>query len=244
MSRYWLNGAKDEAFAVKSAAINGLYQRAAKLADQGEMVVSNDEMTGVQASEHKHPVKPVKPGKPMLIEHEYIRHGTLAFIVSFNVSCGGILLATSGPTRNEADYVAHIQRLVEENPHVKRWHIVADNLNTHCSESLVRFVAAESDLNIELGVKGVSGILQSMKSRVEFLTDTTHRIVFYYTPKHASWLNQIEIWFSILARKLLRKGSFVSVDDLRNKVIHFIDYYNATMAKPFKWTCGGKALSV
>jgi len=231
-------------FESKSAAINALYQRAAQLADQGEIVVSNDEMTGVQACEHKHPLKPVKAGKPRLIEHEYLRHGTLAFIVSFNVSRGGILLATAGPTRNEADYLAHIQCLVAENPSVKRWHIVADNLNTHCSESLVRFVAAESDLNLDLGVKGVCGILQSLKSRAEFLADTTHRIAFYYTPKHASWLNQIEIWFSILARKLLRKGSFVSVDDLRNKVMHFIDYYNATMAKPFKWTYAAKALSV
>lgn len=244
MSRYWLNTEKDEAFDAKSAAINGLYQRAAELADQGEMVVSNDEMTGVQAREQKVPAKRVRAGKPMLIEHEYIRHGTLAFIVSFNVSRGGILLATSGATRNEADYHAHIQHLVAENPDVKRWHIVADNLNTHCSESLVRFVAAESDLPIELGVKGVSGILKSVKSRVEFLTDPTHRIVFYFTPKHASWLNQIEIWFSILVRKLLRKGSFVSVDDLRNKVMLFIDYYNSTMTKPFKWTYGGKALSV
>lgn len=206
------------------------------------MVVSNDEMTGVQARQHKVAEKPVKPGKPKLIEYEYIRHGTRAFIVSFNVARGGILLATSGPTRNEADYLAHIMRLVDENPDVKRWHIVADNLNTHCSESLVRFVAAESDLNIELGVKSVCGILQSMESRVEFLNDPSHRIVFYYTPKHASWLNQIEIWFSILARKLLRYGSFVSVDDLCNKVMRFIVYYNFTMAKPFKWTYTGRPL--
>jgi len=243
MSRYWLNTQKDEAFALKSAAINELYQRAPELADQGERVVSNDEMTGVQARQHKVAEKSVKAGKPKLIEYEYIRHGTRAFIVSFNVAQGGILLATSGPTRNEADYLAHITRLVDQNPDVKRWHIVADNLNTHCSESLVRFVAAESDLNIELGVKGVCGILQSMESRVEFLNDPSHRIVFYYTPKHASWLNQIEIWFSILARKLLRNGSFVSLDDLCNKVFRFIDYYNSTMAKPFKWTYSGKALS-
>ena len=235
---------KDDLFDVKSAAINRLYRRALELADREEAVVSIDEMTGVQARERKHPDKQTRAGKPRLIEHEYIRHGTLSFIVSFNVALGGILLATAGPTRKEADYLAHIEQLVRENSEILRWHIVADNLNTHCSESLVRFVATESDLEIDLGKKGVSGILKSMQTRAEFLADLSHRIVFYYTPKHASWMNQIEIWFSILARKLLRKGSFVSVDHLRNKVMQFIDYYNSTMAKPFKWTYCGKALSV
>lgn len=244
MSRYWLNTKKDETFEVKSAAINELYRRASELVEQGEIVISNDEMTGVQAREHKYPAKPTIAGKPRLIEHEYIRHGTLSFIVSFNVSEGGVILATAGPTRKEEDYRAHIVQLVKEHPEVKRWHIVLDNLNTHCSESLVRLVAAESDLDVDLGKKGVSGILHSMKTRAEFLADPTHRVVFYYTPKHASWLNQIEIWFSILSRKLLRNGSFVSKEDLYNKVMHFIDYYNDTMAKPFKWTYRGKALSI
>ena len=207
-------------------------------------MISNDEMTGVQAREHKFPEKPTMPGKPRLIEYEYIRHGTLSFIVSFNVSLGGVILATSGPTRTEADYLVHIMLLVSAHPEIKRWHIVADNLNTHCSESLVRFVAEESDLDIDLGKKGVSGILKSMKSRAEFLRDPEHRVVFYYTPKHASWMNQVEIWFSILARKLLKNGSFVSKEHLRKKVMQFIDYYNSTMAKPFKWTYQGKALSV
>ncbi|MCB0162105.1 MAG: transposase, partial [Caldilineaceae bacterium] len=72
--------------------------------------------------------------------------------------------------------------------------------------------------------------------------DPTHRIVFHYTPKHSSWLNQIEIWLSILTRKLLRRGSFSSLDQLKAKVLTFIDYYNDTMAKPFKWTYQGKPL--
>ena len=239
-----MNSEKDEAFDIKSTTINELYSRAFELAQNGELVVSNDEMTGVQAREQKYPAKPTMAGMPRLVEYEYIRHGTLSFIVSFNVALGGVIFATSGPTRTEEDYIAHIMQLVHSHPEIKRWHIVADNLNTHCSESLVRFVAVESDLDIDLGKKGVSGILKSMKSRAEFLSNPDHRIVFYYTPKHASWMNQVEIWFSILARKLLKNGNFVSKEDLRNKVMRFIDYYNDTMAKPFKWTYQGKALSV
>ena len=129
-------------------------------------------------------------------------------------------------------------------PEATRWHVVCDQLNTHQSESLVRWVADLSGLEEDLGVKGERGILASMASRAAFLSDPGHKVVFHYTPKHSSWLNQIEIWLSILVRKLLKRGSFISVEDLQAKVFAFIDYYNRTMAKPFKWTYQGKALTI
>jgi hypothetical protein len=134
--------------------------------------------------------------------------------------------------------------VVATDPTASRWRFVLDNLNIHQSESLVRWVAAESDVDDELGEKGKSGILQSQQSRASFLSDERHRIVFQYTPKHSSWLNQIEIWLSILVRKLIKRGSFTSVADLQAKVLAFIEYYNRTMAKPFKWTYQGKPLTI
>jgi hypothetical protein len=224
------------------AEVCQVYQLAPARHEQGERTVSTDELTGVQALERQHPGLPIAPGKVERREFEYIRHGTLSFILSRDVVTGEVLAPTAGATRTEADFLAHVQAVVASDPTAVRWHFVVDNLNIHRSASLVCWVATESDLDIDLGEKGKSGILHTKLSRSAFLADPAHRIVFHFTPKHSSWLNQIEIWLSILVRKLLRRGSFRSLYDLKAKVFDFIDYYNRTMAKPFKSTYQGKPL--
>jgi putative transposase len=231
-------------FAVNVEQICTVYTQATELAAQGERTVSTDELTGVQALERKHPGLPMAPDKVERIEFEYKRHGTSSFILSRDVVTGQVVAPYYGPKRTEADFLAHAQAVVASDPTILRWHFVVDNLNIHWSESLVRWIADESDLDIDLGEKGEAGILRNRQTRTAFLSDSTHRIVFHYTPKHSSWLNQIEIWLSILTRKLLKRASFKSVDELVAKVLEFITYYNRTMAKPFKWTYQGKPLTV
>jgi transposase len=220
-----------------------VYQNAPALARQGERTVSIDELTGVQALERKHPGLPLAPGHVQRREFEYERHGTRCFILSHDIVTGKLVAPFCGPTRTEDDFLAHVQTVVATDPQATRWHIVCDNLNIHQSESLVRWVAQISGIEKDLGKKGEYGILALMPRRAAFLSDPTHKVVFHYTPNHSSWLNQIEIWLSILVRKVLKRGSFSSVEELETKVLNFITNYNQT-AKPFKWTYEGKPLTI
>jgi hypothetical protein len=204
-----------------------------------------DEKTGIQATEHKNPSKPMKRGEVEKIEQEYIRKGTTGLIASRNVSTGEIIAPLIQPTRTELDFAEHIKGVIDLSPNSK-YIFVMDQLNTHKSESLVRLIAERCELDeTDLGIKEKSGILKNMDTRAAFLTDKSHDIRIVYTPKHSSWLNQIECWFSIITRRFLNKrASFKSVQELEKGIQRFIEFYNEHMAKPFKWTYAGKLLHV
>lgn len=232
---------EDEAlFNGQVASICKLYHDAPELHAQGIHLVSCDEKTGIQALEQK--MTPMKVGRAERIDPSYERHDTQCLIANFEVATGKIISPTIGDTRTEEDFVHHIENTIATDPDAK-WIFIADNLNTHQSEGLVELVARHLEIKDDLGIKGKSGVLKNMETRSKFLSNVLHRIQFAYTPKHASWLNQIEIWFGILVKRLLKRLSTKSTEELKNKMLAFINYFNETMAKAFKWTYKGRVFN-
>jgi DDE superfamily endonuclease len=215
-----------------------VYEATPTLAAQGAHVMRTDEMTGIQALSRLHPSLPIQPGHVARQEFEYERHGTQSLIANLDVASGQVVTPSIGATRTEADFAAHIMQTIQTDPETT-WIFITDQLNTHQSETLVRLVAAQCDIQEDLGIKGKSGHLATMATRAAFLSDPSHRIRFVYTPKHSSWLNQIEIWFSILVRRLLLRLSCRSVQELRTRILAYIAYYNRTSNGAFHWTYKG-----
>ena len=243
-SRYWLNTTEKDPvkFQKQVEAICDTYLAAPALErTQNTHTVCVDEMTGIQALERIAPIKLMIAGIPARIEFEYERHGTLTLIGNFQVTTGELIAPSIGPTRTEADFASHIEQTMATDPSAS-WVFVADNLNIHCSETLVLVVAEACEITEPLGKKGVRGVLKSVASRQEFLSEPSHGVRFVYTPKHSSWLNQIEGVFGVIMRKVIRRGSFKSVNDLCVKLVDFIGFFNRVFAHPFRWTYTGRPL--
>jgi transposase len=211
--------------------------------EEGVHLVSTDEKSGIQALERLHPTLPMRPGSVERQEHEYKRHGTRCLFANLEVATGKVIAPSLRPTRTNEDFASHIAQTILTDPEAE-WIFVVDQLNIHQSEDLVKLTAKECGIELELDRKGNLKHIKAMASRRTFLQDPTHRIRFVYTPKHTSWLNQIELWFSILVRRLLKRGSFTCVEDLHQRILDFIEYFNRALAKPFKWTYKGRPLKV
>ena len=233
-SEYWLNS-HDADFEAKAHTICQLYAHAIEASQQGRLVICCDEKTGMQVLERKTPTKPAQPGRRERREHEYIRHGTPVLINSLAVATGHIAW-TLGTTRKAADFVAHLQRAYQTLPHMERYDWVMDNLNTHWSLDVCRLVARWCEVPFDPAklTKGVQ--------RRAFLCDPCHRHVFHFTPKHGSWLNQAELFFSVVHRRFLARGSFPSAKDFERRLERFLKDYNIRHAHPYRWTYTGEPL--
>ena len=242
-SCYWCNTTeKDrEKFASEVQVVCQTYLEAPDLYHQfNTHTVCVDEMTGVQANERRAETKPPKPGQIAKEEFNYTRHGALCVIGNWNVVLGQMIETTITEKRDNEDFARHIERMVATDAEAG-WVIVVDNLNIHYGVPLVRSVAKMLGIDpSSLGQVKKHGVLKSMETRRAFVSDTSHRIRFVFTPKHSSWLNQIEIIFGVISRRVLRSGSFSSKLDLKDKLERFIDYFNRAFAKPMNWTYTGR----
>jgi hypothetical protein len=233
-SAYWLTS-HDPDFEAKAQAISQLYLDAQRLWEEsGELVLSTDERTGILIRRRKHPTLPVRPGLPRRREHEYVRLGSTHLSATFCVPTGQVAYDLTA-THNGNDFAAHLRHAVAEIPEARRYHWVADNNRTHSTPGVCAVVAELSGLALPRG-------LDTAKARRQWLSDPEHKHVFHFTPVHGSWLNQVEMFFSVLSRKLLCRDDFASFEAFVERLRWWMDYYNKEWAHPYRWTYAGTPL--
>jgi transposase len=233
-SEYWLNSHDDD-FEAKAQRICQLYVGALESFEQGRLVICCDEKSGMQGLDRKAPTQPARPGQRERREHEYIRRGTRVLINSLAVATGQVAW-TLGATRKATDFVAHLKRAYQNLPRMKRYDWVVDHLNIHWSLDVCRLVARWCKLPFE------PEKLKRGVQRRAFLSDPSHHHVFHFTPKHGSWLNQAELFFGVLQRRFLARGSFSSLKDFERRLERYLKASNARHAHPYRWTYTGEPL--
>lgn len=202
-------------------------------------LISVDEKTGIQALERIAPDQPLRAGQPRRLEYEYERHGTTCLMAATDLAKGNIMHYRLHPTRTESDFLLFVKGIAARLPQDEEIVLLADQLNTHLSASLVEWIAQQIDFQDDLGKKNYRGILKNQPSRKSFLENPEHRIRFVYTPKHCSWMNPIENWFGKLQRHVIRYGNFPSIHELEDNIEDYIAYYNRCLAKPVNWKFEG-----
>jgi DDE superfamily endonuclease len=233
-SVYWLNS-HDPHFEQIAKEICGLYVQAPRFYQQGRLVLCCDEKTGMQVLDRIAPPQLPRPGIPAKQEFEYVRLGTRTMITTFAVPTGETIWDV-GPTRTNLDFRAHVLRVALHYPEMKKFDWVVDNLNTHMSLDLCEMMAY---LN---GVPFEPKKLKRQAERRAFLSDAEHKHVFHYLPRHGSWLNQVELFFSVVARQFLRGAEFKSVEEFEERLRWYMEEYNREKAHPYRWTYTGEPL--
>lgn len=229
--RYWLKS-PDPDFDIRMKDVVDTYLAAPERSKRGIATFCMDEKTSIQAKERKRPDRRMQRGVPQRLEFEYIRHGTLCLTAAFNVASGEVR-STITVQRPATVFAAAVREACLSVPDAPEVHIVADQLSTHWHQEVCKVVAELSNVPYDPREH------RSGKERKAFLARAGKRVVFHFTPKHASWLNQVEIWFSVLGRKLINRGTFKSLADLESQVREFVAYHNRFLARPYRWTYTG-----
>jgi putative transposase len=232
-SIYWLQSHAAD-FQERAQEICRLYLDAERLYQLGELVLSVDEKTGLLIRRRKYPSKPARPGQPRLQEAEYVRLGCRHLSATFCVNTGQVAYDLT-QTHNGTDFVAHLRHAVLEMPKAQRYHWVLDNNRTHSTPAVCAAVAQLSGVELPCG-------LSTAKARREWLSDPVHKHVFHFTPVHGSWLNQVELFFSVLSRKLLQRDDFASLEAFVERVRQWMSDYNLEWAHAYRWTYAGTPL--
>jgi len=245
-SVYWLNS-HDPNFTAKAKDICQLYLAAPRLQEQGRIVLSCDEKTGMQILQRKYATIPpcpalfdadgnvIRRGQPAKREFEYIRHGTRCLLTTFNVTTGKVVWDL-GKTRTSVDWAAHLEHVRKAFPNQQGYDWVVDNLNTHWSLDVCRLVGRWC------GISVIEKELRTGAQRKAFLSNPKHAHVFHFTPIHGSWLNQVELFFSVLSRRLLKRGECNNAQEFEERMERWLSEYNERHAHPYRWTYTGEPL--